>query len=62
MSESEIAGIVKDYTDQLYRIQDNAFRNYLGLGMSIVSLLGGIFYESKNSKEIAKKIGAWRIG
>lgn len=57
MSESEIAGIVKDYTDQLYRIQDNAFRNYLGLGMSIVSLLGGIFYESKNSKEIAKKIG-----
>ena len=57
MSEREIADIVKEYIDQLYRIQDNTITNYLGLGMSIVSMLGAMIGESKNSKEVAKKIG-----
>lgn len=57
MSEDEIAHIVLDYKHKLYQIKDNAFGIYLGLGMSVVSLLGGVFYESKNSKDVAKKIG-----
>ena len=57
MSETEIAGIVRDYTNQLYRIQDNTTTNYLGLGMSIISMLGAMLGESKTSKEMAKKIG-----
>ncbi len=57
MSETEIAEIVRDYTNQLHRIQDNTITNYLGLGMSIISMLGAMISESKNSKEVAKKIG-----
>ena len=57
MSEIEIADIVKDYTNQLHRIQDYTITNYLGLGMSIISMLGAMIGESKNSKEVAKKIG-----
>ena len=57
MLEDEIAHIVLDYKHKLYQIKDNAFGIYLGLGMSVVSLLGGVFYESKNSKDVAKKIG-----
>ena len=57
MSESEIAENVKNYTNQLHRVQDNTVVNYLGLGMSIISLIGSIIGESKNSKEMAKKMG-----
>ena len=57
MSETEIADIIRDYTNQLYRIQDNTTTNYLGLGMSIISMLGAMLGESKTSKEMAKKIG-----
>ena len=57
MSEKEVANTVKDYINQLYRVQDKAFVNYLGLGMSIVSMVGALINESKNSKEMTKKIG-----
>ena len=57
MSESEIADIVKEYTNKLYEIQDNIITDYLGLGMSIISMLGAMIGESKDSKEVAKKIG-----
>ena len=43
MSEDEIAHIVLDYKHKLYQIKDNAFGIYLGLGMSVVSLLGGVY-------------------
>ena len=57
MSEAEIADIVRDYTNQLYRIQDKTVTSYLGLGMSVISMLGAMISESKDSKEIVKKIG-----
>lgn len=57
MSEAEIADIVRDYTNQLYRIQDKTVTSYLGLGMSVISMLGAMIGESKDSKEIVKKIG-----
>ena len=43
--------------NQLHRIQDNKFSTYLGLGMSLVSILGAIYSESKNSKSTAKALG-----
>ena len=55
MSEKEVANTVKDYINQLYRVQDKAFVNYLGLGMSIVSMVGALINESKNSKEMTKR-------
>lgn len=57
MSETDIANIVRDYTNQLYQIQDNEITNYLGLGISVISMLGAMISESKDSKEMAKKIG-----
>lgn len=57
MTEREIASIVRDYQNQLHRIQDNKFSTYLGLGMSLVSILGAIYSESKNSKSTAKALG-----
>ena len=54
MTEGEIANIIKDYEHQLYYIQDNKFSSYLGLGMSLASILGAIYNESKNTKGIAK--------
>lgn len=57
MTEGEIANIIKDYEHQLYYIQDNKFSSYLGLGMSLASILGAIYNESKNSKGIAKTLG-----
>ena len=57
MTEREIASIVRDYENQLHRIQDNKFSTYLGLGMSLVSILGAIYSESKNSKSTAKALG-----
>lgn len=57
MTEREIASIVRDYENQLHRIQDNKFSTYLGLGMSSVSILGAIYSESKNSKSTAKALG-----
>lgn len=57
MSEGEIADIVKNYERQLYYIQDKKFSTYLGLGMSLVSILGAIYSESKNSKSTAKALG-----
>ena len=56
-TEREIASIVRDYENQLHRIQDNKFSTYLGLGMSLVSILGAIYSESKNSKSTAKALG-----
>ena len=56
-TEREIASIVRDYENQLHRIQDNKFSTYLGLGMSLVSILGVIYSESKNSKSTAKALG-----
>ena len=57
MTEREIASIVRDYENQLHRIQDNKCSTYLGLGMSLVSILGAIYSESKNSKSTAKALG-----
>lgn len=57
MTEREIASIVRDYENQLHRIQDNKFSTYLGLGMSLVSILGAIYSESKSSKSTAKALG-----
>ena len=57
MSEGEIADIVKNYERQLYYIQDKKFSTYLGLGMSLVSIVGAIYSESKNSRSTAKALG-----
>lgn len=57
MTEREIAGIVRDYENQLHHIQDNKFTTYLGLGMSLASILGAIYSESKNSKSTANALG-----
>ena len=57
MSEGEIADIVKNYERQLHYIQDKKFSTHLGLGMSLVSILGAIYSESKNSKSTAKALG-----
>lgn len=67
MSEAEIANIIEKYNWQLHKIQDTKFSTYLGLGMSLSSILGTIYKESKNSKNIAKtlaissliSIGTW---
>ncbi len=57
MSEEEIASIISEYESQLHYIQDNKFSTYLGLGMSLASMLGAICSESKKSKNIAKALG-----
>lgn len=57
MSEEEIASIISEYENQLHYIQDNKFSTYLGLGMSLASMLGAICSESKKSKNIAKALG-----
>lgn len=57
MSEEEIASIMSEYESQLHYIQDNKFSTYLGLGMSLASMLGAICSESKKSKNIAKALG-----
>lgn len=57
MSEGEIADIVKNYERQLHYIQDKKFSTYLGLGMSLVSIVGAIYSESKNSRSTAKALG-----
>lgn len=71
MSEEEIINILVDYIRKLNKIQDTKFSKYIGLGMSIISLMGEIYYNNQNTNEknqsdntyipiaVMTNIGAW---
>lgn len=67
MTENEIANIVSNYTNTYYKIQDECFSKYLGLGMSIIDILGEMYDDNKKGQSYNKeitlstliKIGTW---
>lgn len=59
MTEQEIIDILGNYRNRLFEIKDREFSEYSGLGLSILNLLGSMYFmqTDENSKKISKNVG-----
>ena len=59
MTEQEIIDILGNYRYRLFEIKDREFSEYTGLGLSILNLLGSMYFmqTDEKSKRISKNVG-----